>query len=62
MYDRGPAPGIPISVNGPVVSINIVDQNKTMQQLKEPIAVDFKQLENKNRSSPQCVFWKHVKG
>ena len=60
---RLPDPGIPLSVNGPVFTVNIVDNNKTISgSLRQPVAIDFKQLETKNRTSPQCVYWQYSKG
>ncbi|KAK3610573.1 hypothetical protein CHS0354_009013 [Potamilus streckersoni] len=53
--------GRPMSVNSPVFTIILRDKGKNVTgPLVDPVTLTFKQLQNVNRTSPQCVFWSHT--
>ncbi|XP_021344023.1 cadherin EGF LAG seven-pass G-type receptor 2-like isoform X2 [Mizuhopecten yessoensis] len=50
----------PLDVNAPVITLLVRDQGELVTgALAEPIKMVFKQDMTVNRSSPQCVYWKH---
>ncbi|XP_033746006.1 LOW QUALITY PROTEIN: cadherin EGF LAG seven-pass G-type receptor 2-like [Pecten maximus] len=50
----------PLDVNAPVITLLVRDQGELVTgALSEPIKLVFKQDMTVNRSSPQCVYWKH---
>lgn len=49
---------IPLEVNAPVLTLDIVDGNKTLTGMtNSPIIIDFKIFNSLNYSNPQCVYW-----
>ena len=51
---------IPISVNSPVFTLNLLAGNKSVKStMEKSIVLDLKQLESANRSSPQCAYFKY---